>query len=80
MKRLRFLWTAMIAVCLGVCFAACSDDDDNTINGNGNNGGTIKTENSVTLETAGTLSLVLGDKVQYITSLKIKGPLNGGDE
>ncbi len=78
MKTLRFLWAAMIAVCLGVCFTACSDDDDNTI-GNGNNGGTIKTENSVTVETAGTLSLLLGDNVQHITSLKIKGPLNGDD-
>ncbi len=69
----------MIAVCVGVCLTACSDDDDDNTIGNGNNGGTIKTENSVTLQTAGTLSLVLGDKVQTITSLKIKGPLNGDD-
>ncbi len=75
MKTLRFIGIVLVAMVLGAGVCACSDDDDEL------SSVSIKTENTVTMETAGTLrqSLILDGKLWSITSLKITGPINGDD-
>ncbi len=60
-----------MATCCAAFTTACSDDEDSIAG--------TKTGNSVTLKTAGTLSQLLGEAVQTITSLKVSGPINGDD-
>ncbi len=73
MKTLRIIGLALVAVVLSATLVSCSDDEGNS------ESPTIITSTSVNVETPGTLKLLLGDKVQTITSLKITGSINGDD-
>ncbi len=65
---------ALIAVVLSATLVACGDDDDECSDST-----KIETSNSVKVGIAGSLSTLLEDKVQTITSLKVTGNLNGDD-
>ncbi len=59
-----------MAALLGAFTTSCGDDDDSPGFSNGD---------TVTLRTPGTLSQLLGDAVRTVTTLKVKGPINGDD-
>ena len=73
MKTLRFIGMAIIAIIMGVNFAACSSDSDNTEE-------PLIDQLSVHVSNAGTLESLIENKQRYnIRELILSGYLNGVD-